>query len=496
MTRMQQFRRYAGILLSLAVIAGAAWFLMGLDPQRVASIGGGGMGMRGGGPGGPGGPGGSGGRFRSDLPVPVLASPATTADVPVYLDGVGTTRALNTVTVKPQVEGKLIEILFREGQDVERGDVLAKIDPVTFQATLDQAVAKKAQDEAQLDNARRDLERFTRLAETNSISRQQADAQRASVAQLEAQVRSDQASIDNARAILGYTTITAPISGRTGLRQVDVGNIVRTSDTSGLVVITQIRPISVLFTLPQQQLAQVNTAMAKGAQSGAQSGPLAVEALGGDNRTVIERGTLQVIDNQVDQTTGTIKLKAEFPNPDLKLWPGQFVNVRLLVDTLKNAVTVPTAAVQRGPNGTFVYRVNDGDTVSVRPVRVALQDDVRAVIAEGVAPGERVVTTGFAQLADGSRVNISNGDTPAAAPAAGPGERPRRGPMAGQGGQGQGAQGQAGQNQPGGRRERAGAGADGGGGGGGGRARTGDANTPSGPAERRNETQGGGRKTP
>ena len=494
MTRMQQFRRYAGMLLSLAVIAGAAWFLMSLDPQRVASIGGG-MGMRGGG-----GPGGSGGRFRSDLPVPVLASPATTADVPVYLDGVGTTRALNTVTVKPQVEGKLIEILFREGQDVERGDVLAKIDPVTFQATLDQAIDKKAQDEAQLDNARRDLERFTRLVETNSVSKQQADAQRASVAQLEAQVRSDQASIDNARAILGYTTITAPISGRTGLRQVDVGNIVRTSDTSGLVVITQVRPISVLFTLPQQQLAQVNSAMSKGAQqSGAQSGALAVEALGGDNRTVIERGTLQVIDNQVDQTTGTIKLKAEFPNPDLKLWPGQFVNVRLLVDTLKNAVTVPTAAVQRGPNGTFVYRVNDGDTVSVRPVRVALQDDIRAVIAEGVTPGERVVTTGFAQLADGSRVNISNGDTPAAAPSSGPSERPRRGPMAGQGGQGgqgQAGQGQAGQGQPGGRRERTGAGAGAGPGGGEGRARTGDGNTPGGPAERRSETQGGGRAAP
>ncbi|WP_436202172.1 MdtA/MuxA family multidrug efflux RND transporter periplasmic adaptor subunit [Astrobacterium formosum] len=453
------------------------------------------MGMRGGG-----GPGGSGGRFRSDLPVPVLASPAATADVPVYLDGVGTTRALNTVTVKPQVEGKLIEILFREGQDVARGDVLAKIDPVTFQATLDQALAKKAQDEAQLDNARRDLERFTRLAETNSISKQQADAQRASVAQLEAQVRSDQASIDNARAILGYTTITAPISGRTGLRQVDVGNIVRASDTTGLVVITQIRPISVLFTLPQQQLAQVNTAMAKG--------PLAVEALGGDNRTIIERGTLQVIDNQVDQTTGTIKLKAEFPNPDLKLWPGQFVNVRLLVDTLKNAVTVPTAAVQRGPNGTFVYRVNDGDTVSVRPVRVALQDDIRAVVAEGVTPGERVVTTGFAQLTDGSRVSVSGGDTPAAAPPPGPNERPRRGPMAGQGGQGQGGpgkagqgqagqrqagqgqagQGQAGQGQASGRRERAG--------GGEGRARADDGKAPGGPTERRSETQGGGRSNP
>jgi multidrug efflux system membrane fusion protein len=440
MTRMQQIRRYAGIVLSLAVIAGAAWYLMQLNPQRAGSAGPGGgpgMGMGGGG----------GGRLRSDLPVPVLAAAAMTADVPVYLDGVGTTRALNTVTVKPQVEGKLIEVLFREGQDVARGDILARIDPVTYQAALDQAVAKKAQDEAQLANARRDLERFVRLAETNAVAKQQTDTQRASVAQLEAQVQSDQAAIDNARAILGYTNIIAPISGRTGLRQVDVGNIVRTTETAGLVVITQIRPISVLFTLPQQQLAQINAAMAKGT--------LPVEALGPDNRTVIERGTLQVIDNQVDQTTGTIKLKAEFPNPDLKLWPGQFVNVRLLVDTLKGAVTVPTAAVQRGPTGTFVYRVNDGDTVAVKPIRVAIQDDVRAVIADGLSPGERVVTTGFAQLADGSRVTVSGG-TPATAPAGGPaGERPRRGPMAGQGGQG----GQSGQpGQGGGRRERAGTG--------------------------------------
>jgi multidrug efflux system membrane fusion protein len=461
MTRMQQLRRYAGILLSLVVIAGVAWYLMGLDPQRIPGSGSGmGMGMRGGG--------GPGGRFRSDLPVPVLAAPAVTADVPVYLDGVGTTRALNTVTVKPQVEGKLISVKFKEGQDVERGDVLAQIDPVTFQATLDQAIAKKAQDEAQLANARRDLERFVRLTETNAVTKQQTDTQRATVAQLEAQVQSDQAAIDNARAILGYTTITAPISGRTGLRQVDAGNIVRSTDTAGLVVITQIRPISILFTLPQQQLAQINAAMAKG--------PLAVQALGGDNRTVIEHGTLQVIDNQVDQTTGTIKLKAEFPNPDLKLWPGQFVNVRLLVDTLKNAVTVPTAAVQRGPNGTFVYRVNDGDTVSVRPVKVALQDDVRAVIADGVTPGERVVTTGFAQLADGARVTVSNGDT-TSPPAAPTGERPRRGPMAGQGGQGPRGQGQAGQGP--GRRERAG-----------------DGNAPGSPAERRSETQGGGRAMP
>jgi membrane fusion protein, multidrug efflux system len=461
MTRTQQLRRYAGIALALAIIGGAAWFLIMQNPQRVGGSAAGGPPFGGGG----------GGRMRADMAVPVLAAPATTADVPVYLDGVGTTRALNIVTVKAQVEGKLISVDFTEGQDVKRGDILARIDPVTFQAALDQAVAKKAQDEAQLENARRDLDRFTRLMETNAIAKQQADTQRATVAQLEAQVRSDQAAIDNARAIVGYTTIVAPISGRTGLRQVDVGNIVRATDTSGLVVITQIRPISVLFTLPQQQLAQINQAMAKGT--------LPVEALGADNRTVVERGTLQVIDNQIDQTTGTIKLKAEFPNPDLQLWPGQFVNVRLLVDTIKSAVTVPTAAVQRGPNGTFVYRVNDGDTVSVRPVKISLQDDVRAVVADGITAGERVVTTGFAQLTDGSRVTLSSG-TPGAAPA---GERPRRSPMAGQ----DGAGAPRGPGDGSRRRERAGDGN-----GAGSAAGAGEANGSG----RRNEDQGGGRANP
>jgi membrane fusion protein, multidrug efflux system len=412
MTRLHQIRRYAGIILSLAIIAAVAWFLMVQNPQRVGSA------MSGF-------PFGGGQRGRTDAPVPVLVAPAKTGDVPVYLDGVGTTRALNTVVVRPQVDGKLISVKFKEGQDVERGDVLAQIDPITYQAQLDQAVAKKAQDEAQLANARRDLERFVRLAETNAVAKQQTDTQRATVAQLEAQVQSDQGAIDNARAILGYTTITAPLTGRTGIRQVDAGNIVHASDSTGLVIITQIRPIAILFTLPQQQLAQINAAMTKG--------PLTVEALGNDNRTIIERGTLQVIDNQVDQTTGTIKLKAEFPNPDLKLWPGQFVNVRLLVDTLKDAVTVPTAAVQRGPNGTFVYRVNDDDTVSVKPIKVSLQDDIQAVIAEGVTSGERVVTSGFSQLADGSRINIG-GARPARSPGA-DGERrpPAEAPAAGAG---------------------------------------------------------------
>jgi multidrug efflux system membrane fusion protein len=411
----RRFRRFLGYVLTLALIAGAAYLIVTQAAQRTSFPGGGpgggpGAGMRGG-PGG--GPGGRFARGGGDMPVPVLVANAKTADVPVYYDGVGTTRALNTVTVRPQVDGKLVSINFKEGQDVTRGYVLAEIDPTTYQAALDQAIAKKAQDEAQLANARLDLERYTRLAQSNAATKQQADTQKALVAQLEAQVKSDQAAIDNSQAILAYTKITAPIAGRTGIRLVDVGNIVRAADATGLVVITQIRPISILFTLPQQQLADVNKAFARGL--------LPVLAIGGDNRTVVDRGTLQVIDNQVDQTTGTVKLKAEFPNADLQLWPGQFVNVKLLVDTLAQVVVVPTAAAQRGPNGTFVYVVNEGNTVSVRPVTVSQQDDVQAVITSGLRSSERVVTSGFAQLSEGTRITIG-GESAEPPPA---GERPR-----------------------------------------------------------------------
>jgi multidrug efflux system membrane fusion protein len=347
----------------------------------------------------------------NDGPVPVIAALTRRADVPVYLEGVGTARALNMVTVRPQVDGRLISINFREGEDVERGHVLARIDPITYQAAYDQAVAKKAQDEAQLANARVDLERYQRLAATNSIARQQYDTQKATVAQLEAQVKLDQAAIDNAKAILDYTTITAPIAGRTGIRMVDEGNLVRAADSTGIVVITQLRPISVLFTLPQQRLGEVNRAFAEG--------PLPVEAFGADNKTVIDRGTLQVVDNQVDQNTGTIRLKAEFPNRDLQLWPGQFVNVQLLIDTLRQVVVAPTAAVQRGPNGTFVFVVQPDNKVAVRPVTVTQQDENRTVIAIGLQPDERVVTTGFARLTAGAEVTVTNAEAvppPAAEP--------------------------------------------------------------------------------
>src|SRR5262252_3560164 len=253
------------------------------------------------------------GRFAAEGPVPVLAATVTRADVPVYLDAVGTIKALNTVTVTPQVDGKLLSVNYKEGDDVKKGDVLARIDPVTYQAQLDQAIAKKAQDEAQLANSKLDLERYERLAATNAIGKQQADTQRALVAQNTAIVKADQAAIENAQAQLGYTTIVAPIDGRTGIRQVDEGNIVRSASSPTIVVITQLQPISVTFNLPQQDLPQVNAAFAKG--------PLAVDALRSDNDAVIDHGLLKVVDNQVDQTTGTVKLKAEFPNADLQLWP-------------------------------------------------------------------------------------------------------------------------------------------------------------------------------
>jgi multidrug efflux system membrane fusion protein len=385
------WRRRSAIAIVLLVIAGIVGAVFLYSPsQRPAQV----------------------GRFQrqGNQPIPTLTSTARIADVPVYLDGVGTTKALNTVTVSSQVDGKLINIYFKEGQDVPQGFVLAQVDPVVYQAQYDQAVAKKAQDEATLANARVDLERYVRLAQTNAGPKQQADTQKALVAQLEALVKSDQAAIENQRAYLDYTQVVAPIAGRTGIRLVDAGNIVQGSNTTPIVVLTQLRPIAIIFTLPQQQLAQVSKAMAQG--------QLSVDAFGPDNKTVIDRGKLMVVDNQIDQATGTIKLKAEFPNADLQLWPGQFVNVQLLVDTLKQVVVVSTAAVQRGPNGPFVFVIKDDNTVSMRPVTITQQDEGQSVIATGLQSGERVATTGFNQLADGTRVSVSGeaGSAPAGAP--------------------------------------------------------------------------------
>src|SRR5712675_210245 len=372
---------------------------------------------------------------RPDLPVPVLAAMPRVQDMPVYLDGVGSVRALNNVLVRSQVDGKLIAVNFTEGQDVKKGDVLGEIDPVLYKAQLDQAIAKKAQDEALLANQRLDLARYQQLAASNAGSKQQADTQKAVVAQQEALVRSDQAAIDNAQATLGYTKIIAPLSGRAGLRQVDQGNIIHAADATGLVIITQLQPIAVQFSLPQQQIVRVNAASGKG--------ELAVDVFGNDGVTVVDTGTKKGIDNKVDPTTGTMKLKAEFPNANFQLWPGQFVNVRLKVETLSKAIVVPTSAVQRGPAGTFSYVIGEGDIATAKPVVVVQQNESDAVIASGLTTSDRVVTTGFANLSDGAKVFIGKDD---AAPTADLAPRKRsRAPDAkgGQAKDGQAKEGQA-----------------------------------------------------
>ncbi|MGO4448686.1 efflux RND transporter periplasmic adaptor subunit [Phyllobacterium sp. TAF24] len=397
------------VILIIAVLGAGAyvtrerwWKTPGATTQNAASPGGGQQesGRRGGGRRGGG---------QSLGPTPVLVAEAKSADVPVYIDGVGSVRPLNSVVVRSQVSGKLAAIEFQEGQDVKAGDVLARIDDAIYRAQLDQATAKKAQDQALLANTKLDLERYIRLAQTNAGTQQQADTQRALVAQYEAQLKSDEAAIESAQATLDYTIIRAPIDGRTGIRNVDVGNIVSTSDTTGIVTLSQIKPISVQFSIPQQRLAKINVASA--------ANTLPVQALSGDGKTVIDSGTLAVIDNQVDPTTGTVKLKANFPNDKLVLWPGAFVNARLLVQTLNGAIVVPTASVQRGPTGTFVYLLQEGDTVAMHPVTVGQQDDVQAVITEGVAAGDKIVTTGFARLQDGAKVQVTSatdaGTTPA-----------------------------------------------------------------------------------
>lgn len=363
-------------LLVLALLGGGWWWYAGRAPARNADT-------------------------HATDPIPVLAATAEQRDVPIYLDGLGTVQASATVTVKPQVDGMLTEMRFREGQDVRAGDVLARIDPRTYQAAVDQASAKKAQDQANLANARVDLTRYAKLAATAYTSAQQADTQKAQVAQLEAQVAQDQAQVDTARAQLGYATIVAPIDGRTGIRQVDQGNLVRAADTTGIVIITTLKPISVVFTLPQQQLPAVAAAQAQGVAE-----VLALPQGSAGNETPIDHGTLSVLDNQVDATTGTIKLKATFPNQGLKLWPGAFVTVRLKVETRRDATVVPPVAVQRGPAGPYVYVVNADLTASRRTVMVDHEDLQAAIVTAGLQPGERVVVDGAARLTDHAKVTV------------------------------------------------------------------------------------------
>ncbi len=333
---------------------------------------------------------------RAQTAVPVQVAVAKQQDVPVVLRNIGAVQAFYSVLVRARVDGTLDRVFFTEGQEVKEGDPIAEIDPRPYAAALAAAQAKKAADEAQLANARIDLTRYANLAKRDFASQQQVDTQTAMVAQLKATIAGDEAAIETARLNLEFCHITAPISGRTGLRLVDPGNLIHANDAQGIVTITQLHPIAVIFTLPQDDLPQIQAAIAHGTPS--------VLAFAADDRTELGRGTLMTIDNQIDQATGTVKLKAQFPNEHNRLWPGLFINAHLQVAMLKDAVTVPSTALQRGPNGLYVYVVRPDSTVAMRPVTVRQDDSGVAVIADGVAAGTEVVVNGQLRLQEGSRI--------------------------------------------------------------------------------------------
>jgi len=330
--------------------------------------------------------------------VPVTVATVSRADLPVRLTALGSVAAFNTVTVRPRVDGQLMRVSFREGQFVTRGELLAEIDPRPFQVQLEQAEGQLARDQAQLANAKVDLERYQTLLNEDSIARQNVDAQRSTVAQLDAALKVDQAAIDSARLNLTYSRVTAPISGRVGLRLVDVGNVVSASSTSGLVVITQVEPIAVVFTLPEDSLRTVLPRIRAGAS-------LPVDAFDRSGATRLATGSVVTVDNQIDQTTGTVRIKAVFDNHDRALFPSQFVNVQLLADTQRAQLVVPAAALQQGPQGTFVYLVRDSKAV-VQAVSVATVEDERASIANGLNAGDLVITEGVDRLREGSAVEV------------------------------------------------------------------------------------------
>lgn len=338
--------------------------------------------------------------FHGPQIVPVSVATVERRDLPVYVAGLGSVNAFNTVAVKSRVDGQLVRVAFREGQEVKKGDLLVVIDPRPYQVALDQAQATLLKDQSQLKNAQLDLQRYNGLVAAGVVSHQQVDTQEALVGQLEGSVRADQAAIENAKLNLTYCHITAPVDGRIGLRLVDTGNMVHANDANPLLVITQLQPIAVIFTLPEDSLPVVAQHM--------RAGTLRVEAYSRDDRTKLASGNLLTIDNQIDQSTGTGKLKAIFDNREHDLWPNQFVNVRLLLEVRKDSTVVPAAAVQRGPQGTFAYIVKGNNTVEVRPVTLALTQGNVTAIAQGIAPGEVVVTDGQDKLQNGSKVAFRN----------------------------------------------------------------------------------------
>lgn len=364
---------------------------------------------------------------RGPLVMPVSVATVEQRDLPVYLNGLGTVTAFNTVVIKSRLDGQLVKVAFREGQEVRAGELLAVIDPRPYEVALSQAQATLFKDQASLKDARTNLQRYQDLFKDGIIPRQQLDTQDSLVGQLEGAVRADQAAVDNAKLNLVYTRITAPVGGRVGLRMVDAGNMVHASDQNGMLVITQLKPIAVLFTLPEDRLPAVALRM--------NGGTLPVEAYDRDNLVKLAVGKLQTIDNQIDTTTGTGKLKAVFDNKDNVLWPNQFVNIRLQLETRKDAKLVPAAVVQRGPQGTFAYVVKDDKSVEARPITVSITQGGLAAIESGLNPGETVVTDGQDKLQPGSKVEpraVKRAEgAPQAQPAAAPGAAPSVAPKAG-----------------------------------------------------------------
>jgi membrane fusion protein, multidrug efflux system len=343
---------------------------------------------------------------KTEQRIPVSVVTAQSTPYPVQLKGLGTVVPFNNVIVRSRVDGEIVKIAFKEGETVQQGDLLAQIDSRPYQATLDQAVAKKAQDEATLKNAKLDLDRYSTLAKQDFASRQQLDTQTAAVAQGTALVQADQAAIENAQTQVSYTTIRAPITGRVGFRLVDQGNIVSASSQSGIVTIAQVRPISVTFTLPESQIDRINKALARG--------EVPVAAYTSDGSRKLADGTLAVLNNQVDTTTAVIQLKATFANENDALWPGQSLSVQVRIDTLDNVVVLPQTAIQRGQQGLWAYVVDDQQRARVRQLRIGEADSDNAVVASGIAAGDRVVTAGQYRLQDGALVSAGTAQDAAA----------------------------------------------------------------------------------